>query len=856
MSNPVVTIGDTIPTPGDPNVVRRTFTRIVYESQDFFTYAEGEYNPSYSGMSPENRGQRFYMFIPVDDALGAGGVPPGVQPDITSDESWEVLRKGPSGFVTGVKSVMPKIIIPSKLLVDNGLITPEEAFIATTDDGGVWRDLFNWEIVTFNGNPVSGTEFYDTTQVGAFFGSQYITNKAKDDTQSSNEMVIKLRNYPENGTTDPPPDAPTHGLRSIGGATDSRYVVNGAFTLMLNLVPSRPATSSPSGVSDNPWFFKIEFGDVEIEISEAGAAKVKVAGEDDGNVVTVNLAEGKTKEGPPQQQHVDDKQPYIITVYPVWNGIVVASGVQEGRGSSSSLAPVLASSYFVPKLKDASILVDPYSDGFDPSAPAPVEVGTDSGATEVDFGEEMIVTAKNVKFEIAYLPSFFCQNGWFDEWFVGSDDEDGVVEFAYEVYPIWTKNGSTNVDLDPPPDIEDTAYEGPVEGTSYRVIPWRLKNDRHDRVAGEIFGSFLETIETRDFPVRNDNGNFSLNWTGGSPGDPSPASWHKYVQTVSVSISDEGSSGSVTVDKYGVAGQDAKAIQNIGALTISATGGYGTQAGSIFQGLALGTSTAESTDGATWTIPLVGLERKMEDIALINVPYFDGEPLGVALDFLTRYAGIISNTGAADTTVILGLSEDIAVPRFDWKSGTSVKTALDEVMEDTLHWYVVRDGVIYFYELTEITGLPLILGPDWEGSYPSTKVVSIDKTPDFDDLRNELMALALEQVPEGKGTEIEDIPLFPMVELRRVGTTPDFPWARSWIQDFPGALTRDQLIDRVDRLVAIASTYVVSGRTSIPGNANIKPYDRWGSLIIKSVTHSVDLISKTWTTDLEFWGNV
>jgi len=228
--------------------------------------------------------------------------------------------------------------------------------------------------------------------------------------------------------------------------------------------------------------------------------------------------------------------------------------------------------------------------------------------------------------------------------------------------------------------------------------------------------------------------------------------------------------------------------------------------------------------------------------------------LGIALDFLTRYAGIIADTSAADTGIILGLSEDINVPRFDWKSGTSVKAALDEVMEDTLHWYVVVDGVIKFYELSEVTGRPIALGTDWESSYSGTKIVQVDKAPDFEDLRNEVMAIALEQVPEGQGTEINDIPLFPLVELRRVNTTPNFPWARSLIQDYPGALTPEQLAVRVDRLVAMTATYIVTGRTSIPGNANIKPYDRWGSLIIKSVTHNVDLVAKTWTTDLEFWG--
>jgi len=858
MSNPVVTIGNTIPGPAEPQVIRRTFTRIVYDSQDFYTYALGEYSSSFTGMAPEDQGQRFYMFVPLDNSLGAGGSSPGVQPDIVSDESWEILKKSASSFVTGVKSVMPKIIIPSKILIDNGLLTPDEVFVGTYDDGGggAWADLFNWELLELNGTPISPTNFYEMAQVGAFFGSQYITNKAKDDSSAINELTLKLRNGQENSSMYPPPDGASHDLRSDYDGNGDYYVGGGAFVLLLNVVPGRPAVSGSGDVANNPWSWKMEFGDVTIEISEAGAAKVTVAGEDDGNTVTVNLSDAKAKEGPAQQQHIDDKQPYAIFVYPVWNGIVVSSGVQEGRGSSSNLAPVLSTSYFIPKLKSASILVEPYSSGFNPSEPDEVEVGTDGGAIEVDFGKEMFVTAKNVKFEMAYLPCFFSKDGWFDEWFVGSDDVEGVVDFDYEVYPIWTKNGSTNIDLNPPPTVEDTTYPGPVPNSSYRVVPWRLENDSFDRIGGEVFGSFLETVETRDFPVRNDNGNFNLLWSGGTPGDISAGNWQKYVQSFSVTISDDGSNGSLVIDKFGVAGQDAVALQSIGAITIDATGGYGTNAGTLFKGLAMGVANTKSTDGATWTIPLIGLEKKLEDIALINVPYFDGEPMGVAVDFLTKYGGIIANMSGANPSVVLGLSEDINVPRFDWKSGTSIKSALDEVMEDTLHWYVVRDGYIYFYELSEINGLPLALGTNWEGSYPGTKIVSIDGTPDFEDLRNEVMAIALQQVPEGQGTEIENLPLFPLVELRNVSTVPDVPWARSLIRDYPGALTQPQLEDRVDRLVALFSTYIITGRTSIPGNANIKPYDTWGSTIIKSVTHNVDLVGKVWTTDLEFWGQI
>jgi hypothetical protein len=172
------------------------------------------------------------------------------------------------------------------------------------------------------------------------------------------------------------------------------------------------------------------------------------------------------------------------------------------------------------------------------------------------------------------------------------------------------------------------------------------------------------------------------------------------------------------------------------------------------------------------------------------------------------------------------------------------------VMEDTLHRYVVRDGAIYFYQLGT-TGLPLTPGPNRSSGYPNAKVATIDRTPVFDNLRNEIVVMSLEAVPEGAGTDIADIPLFPIFERRTNTTTPDVPWAKSIFRPLPGALTHAKLGVIADRLASLTSTYDIVGNLTIPGNADIKPYDMWDEYIIKSVTHSMDMQNKTWTTSLE-----
>jgi len=838
MSNPVATIGNSIVGPSDPQVIRKQFTRIVYDQQDFFVYAQGEFDPTYTTFDPTELGERFFIFVPLLDALD-GNSP--VKPDFVTQESWDdTVQNSASGFVTAVNSIMPKLMVPSEILVDNGFDSSgalNSVFWAEVQKGtNVGKNLFNWTMTDINGGGSPGTAFYENVQTGAFWGSQYVSVKQKDDETNANTTTVELVN-----PTDPP-------VGDWLASDSSDLVVGGAFILMLNVVPQRPGTADPSNVQDNPWSIKLEFGEVTLDLSETGALKAAIGGLED-NTITANLSEGKTKEGPPQQQHIDDKSPFIIQVYPVWNGIVIQSGVQD------SIANVKPASVYVPKLKAPSVLNPPYSSGFDPTAPAEVEVGVGSGATlvTVDFGSTLTMTAKNCRYDFSYQPLFFSNQCWFDEFFVGSDDQGGVVSYAYSVYPIWTANGTAAV-LSPTPVVTQSTFSGPLPDTSYFYINWRLTETAHSRFAGEIFGSILEVAETREFPIKNGNGSFDLTWTGGTAGDPSPTGdWVDYIQSISISITTDGSSGQIVVDKFGVAGQDAIATQDIGAITISCSGAEGTVGGSLFQGLAQGISETKSSDGATWTIPLIGLEKKLDDIALINVPFFDGEKLSTTFDFMTRYAGIVDDQSGSPSagSIQLSVSQDVNVARFDWKSGTSVRAALDDIMVDTQQGFTVWDGKVFLWNLGT-DGLPTSLGPDQSGAYPDTKMVLEDQTPDFDDVRNEIVVIALQAISDGKGSQIEDIPTIPRFETRQTTTTPDIPWAKSLVQPLPGFLTQSEMSDIADRLQNATKAYTIIGRTTIAGNADIRPYDRWGSFIIYSVSHNIDFQAKSWTTDLEF----
>lgn len=867
MSNPVVNVTNTIAIPPDPTLTRRTFSRIDFSKQDIETYGEGEFDPTYAGVTfdPSGKGERFFLWVSFDDTQ----MNPGTAPfDMVTDEAWEVIKLQPSAFVTAVNSVMPALITPSKLLVDNGIYTLDGvigAQFAFTPPGSNGVEAFNWVVDEAQGVTVgrTTTDMYKYAQVGAFWGRQYVTVKSKDDSDASNNTVIMtLNNPPVAGGPPYPPGAPLYAAPSgdwIPG-DGTKLVVNGAFMLMLNVVTLQSGTDDVNNSEDNPWTIDIEFGDLLLKLDATGqlSAKYKAGVSTEEDTTVINLTQGKAKQGPPQQDNLDS-DPYIIVVYPVWNGVVIMDGVQSSKASTG-----VASGY-VRKLKEPSILEAPYSTGFDPSAPADVEVGVGTGAESVvvDFGNSLTLTAKGCRFELAYLPLFFSPYCWFDEWLVASDDISGVVDFTYNVYALWTKNG-TAAELEAPTvNLSPTA--GPVADSSYYYVKWRLQSEpitgpvtapRPSRFAGEIFASILEIEEERAFPIKNGNGNFDITFVGGTAADPAPlGNWYDYIQNVSVTVSIDGSSGSISVDKYGFAGQDAATIQSIGAIVLSATGGDGTVAGDIFYGFGMGIGDGATNDGATWTIPLVGLEKKMDDIALILAPYLDGELLSDAIDYLCRYAGIIDNQAFAnvgpDAPVSLQTSEAIESPRYDWKSGTSVRSAMDDVMRTTSHKMVVRDGVAFFYELDPLSGWPYILGVDWEPNYPSTRIITVDQTPDFEDLRNEIVVLGLVNVKGGQGTK-QEVPEFPRVETRQNVTVPDIPWAKSIVDNMTGVFDDENPIDKyADRLAGQLQVYEVLGRLSIPGNAGIKPYDRWGSFVIYSVTHNIDLVSKTWTTDLE-----
>ncbi len=817
MSNPVATVGGGAFTPPDPDTTRTSYTKIVYDQEKFFVYSVGEQG----SFDPNSLGQRYYIFNPMTDVVA--------KPDFIELETWdETVSKTASGFVSPTFSIMPKLMIPTEITnpsfnqVDNGVA------VSVAHSG--FKRQFNWEVKATTAVPAGSKDPIVASNIISMSKTNpnFISVNAKVDNGASNEVTLEL----------------TDANAGTGG---SGKIARGAFCVFFNITPSVPGGVSKEVNGDASWSIKLTANEVEVEAKDGGPAIMTITG-GEGNQGQGNLSDAQMKEAPKHRQHMNEKGfSFMMMVYPVWNGAILTSGIQDAQtGSGRSGLQSIAGTY-VPKTKGASIFASPYSNPFNPLSPSEIKVGTNSDVI-ADFGTELTVVLRNCKAQLVYQPCWFSKEMEYDEWFL-APESDGDVNYDFDAYPIWTDN-DTGADLS---GSASSDQAGDQDGTEYWKVPWNGSMDDHARYGMEVFGEFLRTVEDRSISVRNSNGTFALNWTGGTPAGPA-GTWPDYIQSLSITTSQDGSSGQIVVDKYGIAGTDAVATQSVGQIAVSMSGGEGTTAGEIFNGLAMGISATNTSDGATWTIPLVGFEQKLNDIALINAPFFDGFSAFSAINFLSKYGGISWTTiaGANVSGVNLTASDDISSPYFDFANGTPVVQALERVMENTQNTYVVEDALIKVYGIDGSNGLPIKAGAtNWELSYPNVKLLLSDQRPIFDNLRNEIVVIGLEEVTVGSGKDIATIPLFPKIGIVSQTTVPNFAWAKSLVAPVQGHLDDNKIADVASKLGAVSKNFDVAGKVQIPGNASIELYDKWGSLLISSYTHNYDSQSKVWTTDLE-----
>ena len=930
MSNPVMAIGNNISVPSGFLPGRTTYSLIQFDNIPFKIYETGESSTGFESQAI-NIGESFIMARNLDDAIN--------KPDFITQGSWDnTVKKMPSIFLSpAMNSLMPKLMVPSAILVDNGSLdlTAMKAFYNGTSD------LFNWSLNADIPTPYSDKEDASKRISVALGTPKYISTIKKDDTVAINQEILYLSN---------PSSAPSGGANKWDA---SSLVVGGAFCLMLNITPMKSGKADPNDVADNKWGITFSFGDVVMQLDQGGGLDVQING---GPHQKADLADGKAKQGPPQQEVITESTLYIITVYPVWNGIVVSSGLADSEASIGS------TSQYIQAVRGASIKKTS-AGWFDVTHPGDIKV--DFAGYEVNFGDNINILVENCYVNLAYLPAFFTKYSYFDHWLTVNNNVGGA-NYVYNFFKIYTLNKTGYTVSE-----NKTVLSGGSDSTVYLHDDWAIQagnTDPYLRFAPQVFASIMQTTETHSSFTNNGNGNFVLSWSGGSPADTGhsntssstltttaianvtipitgstvviktlnqlPGSivgknvlisdgtnhfhanitafglstttvralgtsgdtaaggiiahgtsvvtidissdgrstydnWQDYVISANFTLTIDSMSGQVVVDAYGLAGQKAIPYQNVGAFTAYLSGGFGTLAGNAFSGIAMGIQENRSKDGSNWTIPLVGLDKKLDDMCLINVPLMDGYLATTALTYLFNYAGIKISTAKTSSmaSMYLGVSEDLNVPRFDWRTGTPVRTAIDDVCKDLGLMYVIYDDygdgtncTAYIYVQDETTCLPIVIGAnEWGNYYSSYKIEVMDKQPDFTDIRNEIVVIGLTGESTGQNTDYANPPLMPLILAQEIATTPIIPWARSNVEGMPGFANMAKLTTFLNKQRLRVGKYMIAGKISLPGNAQIKPLDTWTdsedgrTYFIGSVSHNVDFQSKTWKTDLELF---
>lgn len=831
--NPSVEIGSTMYTDQLNNFERKLYTRIQYAGEPFFI------------LPPDSDdvflvGQNSFFLYPMQEYFTSAYQ----MPSFLAQESYSNgFAKTPTGFQTAQMSLMPKLLVPSQYLIDNGL------------KDSIQEGVFNWSQGDLTRDKVSSDDAQSSVVFIKALGNVYkevrlnprncfVPSEVSDiDTQQvvgggAFQMAISFLDT----------DIPSQSTRSEGTAYPDDYYSDG-----YNLASSTDDKIQPR--------LSIRLGDLEISLDMDGKCIASwITGEK--NTATINLVSGTGEECIPQAKaaSTDRGKTFALTVYPLWDGVVIQSGVQTGTNlinSSSAYLPVIQQASLF-ECADMKVREDGTKVPFDPENPDEIFITTNYQGKSVipnlgNASSELILTIYNCNCRVAFAPLFFHKRLKLIHAALGNRAVNGYT-YVYQAYPIWTDNGS-QYKVDSPIAFTSNDQEGIAEFTEVLRsddIVLSTENEEYSRVAGELFGEILEMKET----IPNTPYPEPEAYQNGIP------NWSDYITSISISSTMESCTGSITFDRYGAldgdqASLDEKMVQNIGKISISANGCYNTNASQsgdssssdIFYGYTWTASENKSKDGADVTINLVGPEKRLEDIQLVNPPIFDGYKFVDVADYICKFAGVKANLANADQNVRLQMSTDpIETVCFNWTTGMECRQALDQICKDTAHGYIPLDGEIFFFQRGR-DGIPSYRGKQWT-DFSGENIQTVDTNPDFDNLRNEILLIAMRQVPEEALKDFPpEFPLFPITTMIKNTTNPVVPWPKRFCYTLPGYLTQNKLDEIAGNVAASSSFYEIMGNTTIPG-ANIKVLDTFLDYIVIGVTQNIDLVSKTWTTSL------
>ncbi len=856
-NNPQISFGSYVPENTLNEVVRDFYERHSFSEHTFFVFDDDTASKVGTDEEIVPSTEFAFYFFRLKDLIPYIEMPEFVGFDNQSSSNPRIaLYNEPSGFLTSLGSIMPRIFAPT--IYDDNIASD-----ITMTNAMVWTD---------NGGFINASKYLSTVKDG-IPKTLYIGSGGFDSDDDNMVLTSKIKCDP------------------IGYALTNNWVGYGAFGLLFNIKNSINPKNDPS-------YDKLNDLSATLRIGSGELFKIEFRG---GSGINVYLGSVKpiSVDLPARGDDVLSRwseyliNPKIIAVYGVWNGVMISSGLPNGVAFMEDFSKYCMKdeNRTIFDLKDGSDTKYRYMTPFDPLQPKDILITMDADVrvsldAPVD-GTKLEFEYRNCVGSLAYIPLFFSKRCGFCFYFRGVASQSNISE-DYNVYLIstdaddiydWTLTKSDIVMLEQPGEVAPLA----------RVMV-NLGTDDYTRYAPQINGYIIHRRETMDMSntIKNGNGAFELNTTGADSPLGGSSNWRDYVTSVSVSLTPDAHSGSVSVDKYGLCGnQSAIPVQSVGALSIWATkAGHGSVLDSsgdsgashtddgvnrIFTGFGYGIDESDDVSSDSFTINLQGVSQKLQEMSIINAPYFDGMNLSQVVDWLSRYSGIafdssqqLHGTNTGDDVLESRIS--FLEPMINFEFGTRIWDCFQHlqgvVMGKPYKFLFQADGKIHGYQI-DTNGLPVGANNLWVGdSYHHNHIItdltltSRNKSADLSDVRNYIVIAAMKRMKPQDKTDLaveSTKDLTPMLGMKyNSSTNPNFPWSKMLVRSFNTVMDEGMMNRLLSSFQKFSNRFRWTGSTEIPGNQYIRLFDTLnGEFMITGVTHALDFNSKMWTTGLE-----
>ncbi len=794
------------------------------------------------------------------------------RPEFIKQVDWEDIQKKSAGFITGLGTLMPRMVFPTDKFCCNGIKSLESDIATIPAEGTEGEEGYKPEVLgrkATKGKPVkfetygktfnwtfSGVNAIQTESMSFFCdvpGKDYGYINAAPKRKTKKEIDAKLLEDKVFTLM----DEETGGIvgNNIGGAAF-------AITYDFDSIPKEFLKKDADDTQKESTML-IEFGSFNMTIVENGEFSVDYL----GNTKTFSLISSIGTIAPKQATFDEDikKRAKIALIYPVWNGVVASGGIQDSVNlrdagyyfKNKSDIDLLESSN--PSLKSfpkKATSSDSNSDSdLDDDVTEESIVIETSKTMKMDWGDSLHLTLQNANAFFSYTPAYFLPKCDFCVYFE-AQSSDAINDYEYYAYVIYSINESQFEVKDKKIKAVPLGEKSPSGTQMYRFdFSIFVSADTFQRRAAESWGFIEEKIvKQKAVRVYSQNGKFEMIYSGGGA-VPMP-NWYDYLQSVTISRGLSDSSGSLTLDKYGMMLQTEEVTQSIGGIKIETLGGNPNviTAGHVFSGIAMEIGNNISANSDTLSVSLYGLEKKLRDIRLINVPFWDGDKLSKVLDFMSNYAGFKIKTVGSENDR-LPRSSEFEAPAVNFPLGTTVYDALQEMAVLTNNaFYIDVDGTVVFSK-RNVVGIPKVCYEEPKHIYESNITVSMNGTPDYSELHNAFYSVALMAKKDGSRNMVNKPTgdLMPGIVFEHVTEqTPKLPWSKIKTDKTQGYITYDELKVIHENNKAIGSSYMQTGNATVPGTSAIKLLDSISFsgevFYVYKIDHNIDLQNKSWTT--------